>query len=219
MKKVLFLSALVFLFISCAGAQNDRTRVEIRTTLGDIVVELFNETPIHRDNFIRLVEENFFDGLLFHRCIRDFMIQGGDPDSRNAAPGQMLGAGGPATTLEAEFVPELIHVRGALAAARQGDHVNPQRRSSGSQFYIVTGRTFNQQQMEAMNMNRDVQWTPEQIELYVTYGGTPHLDMLHTVFGQVVSGMDVVERISHVQVDRNSRPVEDVAMTMRILRR
>jgi len=219
MKKILFLSALVFLFISCAGAQNDRTRVEIRTTLGDIVVELFNETPIHRDNFIRLVEENFFDGLLFHRCIRDFMIQGGDPDSRNASPGQMLGAGGPDFTLEAEFVPELIHVRGALAAARQGDHVNPERRSSGSQFYIVTGRTFNQQQMEAMNMNRDVQWTAEQIQLYTTYGGTPHLDMQHTVFGQVVSGMDVVERISFVPVDRSSRPVEDVVMSMRILRR
>jgi len=219
MKKILFLSALVLLFISCAGAQNDRTRVEIRTTLGDIVVELFNETPIHRDNFIQLVEENLFDGMLFHRCIRDFMIQGGDPDSRNAAPGQMLGINSIGETLPAEFVPELIHVRGALAAARQGDNVNPQRRSSGSQFYIVTGRPLSQQQMEAMNMNREVQWTAEQIQLYTTYGGAPHLDMLHTVFGQVVSGMDVVERISRVPVDRNSRPVEDVVMSMRILRR
>ncbi|MCL2417544.1 MAG: peptidylprolyl isomerase [Bacteroidales bacterium] len=217
MKKILFLS-LAVLCISCVGAQNDRTRVKISTTKGDIVIELYNETPIHRDNFIKLVEDNFFDGLLFHRCIRDFMIQGGDPDSRNAQPGQMLGAGNIGYTLEAEFVPELIHTRGALAAARTGDHVNPERRSSGSQFYIVQGRTFTQEQMEAMNLNRYPQWTAEQIELYTIYGGTPHLDMLHTVFGRVVSGLDVVEAISLVPTDQSNRPLEDISMTMRIIR-
>ena len=217
MKKILFLS-LAFLCISCTGAQNDRVRVQISTTKGNIVIELYNETPIHRDNFIKLVKENFFDGLLFHRCIRDFMIQGGDPDSRNAEPGQMLGAGNVGYTLEAEFNPELIHTRGALAAARTGDHVNPERRSSGSQFYIVQGRTFSQEQMEMMSLNRYPPYTPEQIEAYVTLGGTPHLDMLHTVFGRVVSGLDVVEAISLVPTDERNRPLEDVSMTMRIIR-
>ena len=209
--------------ISCAGAQsNNRTTIQISTTKGDIVVELYNETPVHRDNFIKLVEEKFYDGLLFHRCIRSFMIQGGCPNSRNAQPGQPLGSGDVGYTLPAEFRPELVHTRGALAAARQGDQVNPERRSSGCQFYIVQGRIFPREHMESLNANRYPPYTEEQIELYATMGGTPHLDDGnprggYTVFGRVVSGLEVIETISLLPTDERNRPLEDVKMTMRII--
>jgi peptidyl-prolyl cis-trans isomerase B (cyclophilin B) len=220
MKKILTLTTtLMLLTVSCAEAQNDkRTKVQITTTLGEIVIELYNQTPVHRDNFIKLVKDNFYDDLLFHRVIRSFMIQGGDPNSRNAQPGQMLGSGDIGYTLPAEFKPELIHTRGALAAARQGDQVNPEKRSSGCQFYIVQGQVFSREQMEQMNENRNPKWTEEQIELYTTVGGTPHLDGGYTVFGHVVSGLDVVEKISLLPTDRSDRPLEDVRMSMKIIR-
>jgi peptidyl-prolyl cis-trans isomerase B (cyclophilin B) len=146
------------------------------------------------------------------------MIQGGCPNSRNAPQGQALGSGDVGYTLPAEIRPELIHTRGALAAARQGDQVNPERRSSGCQFYIVQGQVFSQERMEAMNANRYPQYTEEQIELYTTIGGSPHLDGAYTVFGRVVSGLDVVEKISLMPTDERNRPFQDVRMTMKIIR-
>ncbi len=146
-------TAVIFLLLTISLysiAQSKRPRVEITTPYGKMVVELYNETPKHRDNFLKLVSEGYYNGLLFHRCIKDFMIQGGDPNSRNAGPNDALGNGGPGYTIEAEFRPTLIHKKGALAAARQGDNINPTKASSGSQFYIVQGRKFNAQQLDAM---------------------------------------------------------------------
>ena len=238
------------------------TLVKIETTVGDIKVNLYNETPKHRDNFIKLVKDGMYEGTLFHRVIKDFMIQAGDPDSKNAPKGKMLGAGDVGYTIPAEFVyPKFFHKKGALSAARQGDNVNPKKESSGCQFYIVTGKVYNDStllSMESqMNENKinvifntlaqkhmkeiykmrkandenglyDLQeklfaeaqeiaakqpefhFTPEQIEAYTTVGGTPHLDGEYTVFGEVVEGMDVVDKIQQVKTDRSDRPEEDV---------
>ena len=219
MKKILILATTMFIATSCAGAQdNTRTKVQINTTEGQIVIELYNETPIHRDNFIKLVSENFYDNTLFHRVIKSFMIQGGDPNSRDAQPGQMLGTGDVGYTLPAEILPEFVHTRGALAAARQGDHVNPEKRSSGCQFYIVQGQVFPRKSIEAMSANRNPQYTEEQIEAYTTVGGTPHLDGGYTVFGHVVSGLDVIEKISLLPTDQRDRPLQDVRMSMKIIK-
>ncbi len=242
-------------------AANADAFVEIQTSEGDITVRLFGDTPKHRDNFLKLVKEGYYDNVLFHRVINEFMVQTGDPDSKAAPVGKMLGSGGPGYTLDAEIVyPAHFHKRGALAAARQGDQVNPERRSSGSQFYIVTGKAYNDStlsQMERqidmmqkqqifndltkqykdsiMNMrrNRDqaglqalqeeliaitekkaaenpASLTPAQREAYTTKGGTPHLDGQYTVFGEVVSGMDVVDKIEKAETDGNDRPVKDI---------
>ncbi len=196
----------------------DRSRVSIETSLGTIVIELYNETPKHRDNFLKLAGEGFYDGTLFHRVIGGFMAQGGDPQSKDAAPGARLGTGGPGYTIESEIDPAFVHVKGALAAARQGDQGNPQRRSSGSQFYIVQGRDVTPQTLQSIvRSNSGHSYTADQIAAYVELGGTPHLDMQYTVFGQVVEGLDVVDAICAVQVDRFTRPVEDLKMTMAIL--
>ena len=233
--------------------------VEFKTTLGDIIVKLYNDTPLHQENFLKLVKDGYYDGLLFHRVIDNFMIQTGDPESKDAAPGKMLGSGGPSYTIAAEIdYPKHYNKYGALAAARTGDQVNPERRSSGSQFYIVTGRKMTEPQFDAMMMrkhqedlettfrglvtqNRDTiqalqkagdetalenlrqelikqteekvgeQVIPENIkEDYITKGGAPHLDGAYTVFGEVVEGMDVVEKIQKVETDSHDRPVEDV---------
>ena len=235
--------------------------VDISTTAGDIQVRLFGDTPKHRDNFLKLVREGFYDGVLFHRVINQFMIQTGDPDSKDAPAGKHLGSGGPGYTLPAEIhFPAHIHSRGALAAARQGDQVNPERRSSGSQFYIVTGKTFadsaliqmerqiqmlrtreifdslareNRDKIMELRRNRDQDglsslqdaliaeagrqaaltpagYNAEQRQTYATQGGSPHLDGQYTVFGQVVSGMDVVDKIEKTETDRNDRPVADI---------
>lgn len=235
--------------------------VEIETTAGNIKVQLFGDTPKHRDNFLKLAKEGYYNGTLFHRVINEFMVQAGDPDSKNAQAGQMLGSGDPGYTLEAEFVyPKHFHRKGALAAARQGDQVNPERRSSGSQFYIVTGKAYSQGQLQQMEQqlqqaqkqgifndlqvqrrdeimqlrrNRDqaglqalqeelialteseaaknpVRFTDQQRQAYSTVGGTPHLDGQYTVFGEVLSGMDVVEAIQKAETDRNDRPVNDI---------
>jgi len=200
------------------GQQVDKpTRVKIITPQGDIVVELFNQTPLHRDNFVRLAREGFFDGLLFHRVISGFMIQGGDPDSRGARPGQPLGMGDPGYTLPAEIVPGVFHRRGALAAARMGDQMNPERRSSGSQFYLVQGRVWSHEELTQMAQQRGLTITEEARQIYTTEGGTPHLDATYTIFGQVVEGLDVIDRIAAVQTDRANRPLEDVSMRVVVL--
>jgi peptidyl-prolyl cis-trans isomerase B (cyclophilin B) len=220
MKKTLILSVITLLASNCVNAEAEkRTKIQINTSEGEIVLELYNETPVHRDNFVKLVKENFYDGTLFHRCIRSFMIQGGDPNSRNAKPGEMLGMGDVGYTLPAEFRHGLVHTRGALAAARQGDQVNPEKRSSGCQFYIVQGQPISQERMETMNETRYPQYTPEQIEAYTTIGGTPHLDDGYTVFGHVLSGLDVIEKISLTDTDQRNRPLADVrVISMKIIK-
>lgn len=243
-------------------------KVKIQTTLGDIVVRLYDETPLHRDNFVKLAREGYYDGTLFHRVIQDFMIQGGDPDSKGAPAGKQLGTGGPGYTIPAEIQPGLYHKRGALAAARQGDEVNPERRSSGSQFYISWGQIYKEgqlrqfarqmemQQMQTvfnqlamqhrdeimqMRRNRDTaglqalqeklaaeaqakvkqqggaSMSDEQMKIYSTVGGTPHLDGQYTVFGEVEEGLDVVEMIQQTATGRGDRPVDDIEMRMQVI--
>ncbi|MBR5118033.1 MAG: peptidylprolyl isomerase [Muribaculaceae bacterium] len=240
---------------------SNTTRVLLETTFGEIELALYNETPQHRDNFIKLVSEGVYDGVLFHRVINNFMIQTGDPDSKNATVDALLGSGGPGYDIPAEIVyPKLFHKRGALAAAREGDETNPERKSSGSQFYIVTGRRYSEYQLNAMverlseqakaikfqtlarerlpeietlqaqsdttalmNLQNElikqteewyaqnpVQFTQQQIDAYSTIGGTPHLDGTYTVFGEVVRGMDVVDKIQNVNTGKYDRPVDDV---------
>ena len=280
MKRIFFLSFVMaaFTLMSCSANNsagestesapataktndNQMTKVELQTSLGNIVVELYNETPQHRDNFIKLVKEGYYDGVLFHRVIKDFMIQTGDGNSKTAGPNTMLGDGDPGYTIPAEFVyPKYFHKRGALAAARTADQVNPERRSSGSQFYIVTGKVYgsgelkmmeqrlsdmkkqdifrrlateNRDKIEALQKAQDntglqelqneliqqteaeaakspVAMTDEQINIYTTVGGTPHLDAQYTVFGEVIEGMDVVDKIQNVETGQADRPTTDV---------
>ena len=248
-----------------AGALSSESSLEQSSMLGDIIVRLYDETPIHRDNFVKLVKEGYYDGTLFHRVIKDFMIQGGDPDSKGAPAGKMLGVGGPDYTLEAEIKDGLFHKRGALAAARQGDEVNPERRSSGSQFYIVWGQVYNEGQLrqfskqlrmqkvqaifnelaashrdEIMQMRRERNraglqelqdklaakaeskvgksgLTDDQLKIYSTVGGTPHLDGQYTVFGEVEEGLDVVEMIQGTATGRADRPVDDIEMRISVI--
>ena len=264
---LLIIAVITVLLAACgAGSKksNDmekRTQVKIETTMGDIVVELYNETPKHRDNFIKLAKEGVYDSTLFHRVIRQFMIQAGDPESKTANDTAQLGSGDVGYTVPAEFVPKFFHKKGALAAARMGDDVNPNRESSGCQFYIVTGRKFRESQLLDMagqknNARLDTlfnqlarkhmkeiyklrkagddaalmelqdsleaqayalykeeepfMFTPEQLAAYSTIGGAPHLDGAYTVFGQVVSGMDTVEKIEGTKTGKADRPVENV---------
>lgn len=242
----------------------NETKLKIETSAGDIVVKLYNETPRHRDNFIKLAQDGTYEGTLFHRVIKDFMIQAGDPESKGAPKGKMLGAGDMGYTIPAEFVyPKYFHKKGALSAARQGDNVNPEKASSGCQFYIVTGKVYSdstlldmERQMNQLRLNNAFQalvqknmktiyklrregnqdglldlqdtliaqaeaqvekeepfrFTPEQVQAYTTVGGTPHLDGEYTVFGEVLEGMDVVDKIQRVKTDRNDRPEEDVVI-------
>lgn len=242
-------------------------KLKIETTKGDIIIRLYDETPKHRDNILKLANEGYYNGTLFHRVIKDFMIQGGDPDSKNAPKGKQLGAGGPDYTIEAEINPNLFHKRGALCAARLGDEVNPNKESSGSQFYIVWGNTYKHDQLKQMEKqmkqnqvtitfndlvtyhkdeimemrrNRDrvglqemqerlmkeaqdickanpIGFSEEQKETYTTIGGTPFLDGEYTVFGEVESGMDVVETINAVDTDRTDRPTDDLVMKVSVV--
>lgn len=236
-------------------------KVEVETSVGPFTVLLYGDTPKHRDNFVKLVKEGYYNGTLFHRVINEFMVQAGDPDSKTAKPGQALGSGGPDYTIEAEIVyPKHFHKRGALAAARQGDQVNPLKASSGSQFYIVTGKKVTEGEMKqmesylensalqtrfaqlaqshmtevrAMQQKGDqagleklqnqlieeakqyvaehpVNITDEMKEAYKTVGGTPHLDNAYTVFGEVISGMDTIDKIEKVQTDGMDRPKDDI---------
>lgn len=184
--------------------------VEMETTLGSITIKLYDSTPQHRDNFIKLAETEYYDNMLFHRVINGFMIQGGDPDSKTAKKGQRLGVGGPGYTVPAEFVDGLVHIKGALAAARQGDAVNPEKRSSGSQFYLVQGKPLSAAQLDQMEWQKGYKYTPEQREILTTQGGTPFLDKDYTVFGQIVKGLNIIDKIATVPTDNADRPVEDV---------
>lgn len=201
------------MLISCGD--KERTAL-ISTQYGDIKVKLYNETPQHRDNFVKLVEQGFYDGTLFHRIIKEFMIQGGDPNSKNAQPGAMLGNGGPGYTIPAEILPGLIHKKGALSAARLGDQMNPKRESSGSQFYVVQGKKWTDDELN-MFAQRGLKLTPEQREIYKTIGGTPHLDGAYTVFGEVVEGLDVLDKIAATPTGQADRPIEDIKMTVKML--
>jgi peptidyl-prolyl cis-trans isomerase B (cyclophilin B) len=202
--------------------KKDRKRnVELTTTKGSIVLRLYDETPLHRDNFLRLVKAHYYDSVLFHRVIKAFMIQAGDPESKGAAAGVMLGNGGPEYTVPAEFVPSLFHKKGVLAAAREGDAVNPKKQSSGSQFYIVVGKTFTDAGLDSVERFRlNGRKIPDsQRTVYKTIGGTPHLDQSYTVFGEVVRGMDVVDSIAAVPTSRQpaDRPVDDVRILKAVL--
>ncbi len=188
----------------------------IETEYGEMKVELYNSTPVHRDNFIKLVNEGFYDDLLFHRVINGFMIQGGDPDSKNAPSGQPLGMGGPGYTLPNEI--GAPHFKGTLAAARTGGPSNPAKRSSGSQFYIVQGTRQNRQTLEAMAKSKGFTYNEAQIEKYTSLGGTPGLDGDYTVYGEVVEGLDVIDKIATVQTDNADRPLNDVKMKIRMVR-
>lgn len=194
--------------------KKDRKRdVELITTQGTILIRLSDSTPLHRDNFLKLVKSGFYDSTLFHRVISQFMIQGGDPDSKHAPAGQPLGNGGPDYTIPAEFRTTLFHKKGVLAAARTGDDVNPKKESSGSQFYIVVGKTFTDDQLNAIEKTSGKTMSAAQKEIYKTTGGTPHLDQNYTVFGEVTRGMDVVDKIAVLETSRNmdrDRPLQDV---------
>ncbi len=267
MKKTIILLTLIACCIACTGnrkknySMTNETLVRLETTMGDIIVKLYDETPKHRDNFIKLVKEGVYDGTLFHRVIQNFMIQAGDPTSKTANDTAKLGSGDVGYTIPTELVSTLYHKRGALAAARQPDNVNPERASSGCQFYIVTGQVFNEDQLIAMEKNMSQarldtifqnlarkhmkeifkmrkaddtagllalqdtleaqakaqqqeeglrKFTPEQIKIYTSEGGAPHLDGDYTVFGEVVEGMDAVSRIEAVKTNKADRPIENV---------
>ncbi|MCQ2270244.1 MAG: peptidylprolyl isomerase [Bacteroidales bacterium] len=186
------------------------TKVLLKTSMGDITIALYDETPLHKENFIKLVNDKYYDGVLFHRIIQNFMIQTGDPESKNAKAGQMLGNGGPGYTIPAEFVPECYHKRGAVAAARMGDNVNPKKESSGSQFYIVDGQVFNTAMLNRVIQMTKKTFSQEQINTYTSIGGAPHLDGDYTVFGEVISGMEVVDKIAAQAKDGRDRPVQDI---------
>lgn len=256
------------------SVDGDKERIIlISTDYGDIKIKLYNETPLHRDNFIKLTSESFYDSLIFHRVIDGFMIQGGDPRSKKAGKDQMLGNGGPGYTIPAEFVPEFFHKKGALAAAREGDRVNPEKRSSGSQFYLVQGKAYKPQELDVMesrvnetkkielirayiakpenvlvkekldsfqksqnkeelnkllkeveasimgeyNKLEKFSYSKEQREAYTTIGGTPHLDGGYTVFGEVIEGLEVIDKIAAVKIGSNNKPAKDVRMTIKII--
>jgi peptidyl-prolyl cis-trans isomerase B (cyclophilin B) len=196
----------------------DKCLVQIETPFGGMVVELFDSTPKHQDNFTKLVEQGFYDSLLFHRVIEGFMIQGGDPESRNAPMAKALGGGGPGYTIEAEFVDSLIHVKGALAAARTGDQVNPQKRSSGSQFYIVQGQPMTDRELDMMESRKNMRYSTAQREQYKSMGGAPFLDRDYTVFGRVIDGMDVIDEIAIQARDSRDRPKTDIWMKMTLIK-
>ena len=219
MRQALFL--LLLLVSTSSAMAQERAEVLLETTEGNIRIALYNETPQHRDNFLKLVKMHVYDSLLFHRVIKDFMIQGGDLNSKYAKPGQPLGTGELDYTIEPEFrLPQLFHRRGVVAAAREPDEVNPEMRSGACQFYIVWGKQLNdvaisriQQRLDTLTKGQ-VKLTPEMIEVYKTQGGTPHLDGQYTVFGEVLQGLDVVDKIQQSATDKRHRPFTDV----RILR-
>ncbi|MBP6448116.1 MAG: peptidylprolyl isomerase [Saprospiraceae bacterium] len=183
---------------------------EIQTTSGNMVIKLYNSTHDHRDNFIKLAESGYYDGTLFHRVIKGFMIQAGDPDSKNAEVGQRLGGGGPGYTVKAEISDTIFHIKGALAAARIGDEMNPSKSSSGSQFYIVQGRTVPEQVLDGYAAQKKIKYTSSARDLMMQKGGTPQLDQEYTVFGQVIDGFEIIDSIADVKTDQNDRPVSDV---------
>lgn len=218
MRKTVLLMMLLAVMTAWAQTEEPRPVVRLETDSGTVSIALYNETPIHRDNFLKLVGEGFYDGVLFHRVINRFMVQTGDSLSRHAAPGQELGDGFyEAYQLPAEFrFPQLFHKRGAVAAAREGDHVNPRRQSSMCQFYIVTGHRYSPNALDDVEervsqATKEIFRFPKEVrEAYQQVGGAPHLDTQYTVFGEVVEGMDVVNRIQLAETDPNDRPLTDI---------
>lgn len=209
MKLRLFILLIGIGFIFSCNSDS-KTYVTIKTEFGDMKVELYNSTPKHKENFIKLVEAGFYKDLLFHRVIPQFMIQGGDPDSKGAAPGVRLGSGGPGYKIDAEI--GAPHFKGTLAAARQGGPGNPKKQSSGSQFYVVQGKIQSDQELDGYEMRGGFKYNQEQRNKYKTIGGTPALDNDYTVFGEVVEGLDVIDKITGVTTDASDRPLEDVKM-------
>ncbi|HRD82208.1 MAG TPA: peptidylprolyl isomerase [Saprospiraceae bacterium] len=210
MKYILFIIS-AFILASC-GDGNRYALIE--TEYGNMKVMLYNTTPKHRDNFVKLAKEGYYDDLLFHRIIPNFMIQGGDPDSRNAAPGAMLGMGGPGYQIDAEIGSP--HLKGALAAARDQ---NPEKRSSGSQFYIVQGQRVDDNVLNGLEQQKGIRYSPEQRQLYREIGGAPFLDGDYTVFGEVVEGLDVLDKIAAVPTAPGDRPLQDVKMKVKLVRK
>ena len=273
MKRIVFLmvTALLVVIISCGGNSKkaNETIVKVTTDFGEIKIKLYDDTPKHRDNFVKLVNEGFYNDLLFHRVMINFMIQGGDPNSRNSKPGEMLGSGGPGYTIPAEINSKYFHKKGAVAAARRGGPANPEKNSSGSQFYIVQGKVFRPGELDTMEMSINNQrkellmreqftiekskfdsirgkndpagfnillaelrakvdsmykarpqftLSDEQRKIYSTIGGYPSLDGEYTVFGEVVEGLDVIDKIAAVNVNPANRPLEDVRMKIEIVK-
>ena len=217
MKRIGILLLLV-ISVSCFAKRGEkRAQVLFETSMGNIRIELYNETPLHRDNFLKKVKSGFYNGLLFHRVIKDFMIQGGDPTSKDAPKDKLLGDGEAGEMISAEFaLPKIFHRRGTIAMAREGDDVNPKRSSSSCQFYIVWGKKFDNAALKKAQLQLDkrtngaVKIDSTRAEVYKTVGGTPHLDGQYTVFGEVVDGLDVVDKIQQVATDKNDRPIDDV---------
>lgn len=224
MKNIAYLLILLF-FISCSAGKNVNTSghmrevVKIETDSGTMIAHLYNRTPLTTANFVKLVKEHFYDGLLFHRVIKGFMIQGGDPDSRNAKPGQYLGDGGLKYTISAEFDTSLFHCKGTLAMARENDDINPKKESSSTQFYIVEGKTFSDGEMDKIEQHFKIKIPERHRAVYKTEGGAPFLDMNYTIFGQVVSGLDVIDKIASAARDKNNRPLQDIKMKITLLKK
>lgn len=221
MNRLLSAAALLLVLAACnprlsngVHVRDLQKDVEMVTDKGTIIIRLSDSTPLHRDNFLRLVQQKYYDGILFHRVIKSFMVQGGDPDSRQAKAGQPLGEGGPEYTVPAEFRESLFHKKGVIAAARTGDDINPLKASSGSQFYLTQGKVFTDAGLDSVETYRLKRRIPAaQREVYKTIGGTPHLDLNYTVFGEVVSGLAVIDSIAAVPTSGSmggDRPLKDV---------
>ena len=251
--------------LSCTSKYNDSNRyIKILTDKGDIVVKLYNEKPKHTENFIKLTEQNFFDGLIFHRVIKDFVVQGGDPETKNAQPGKLYGEKDAGYLIDAEIIDTIYHKRGVIAMAREGDDVNPEKKSSSSQFYLVVGKLYTDEELneledklnkklrgkieemlydsllsDSINLNsktlshitqkvskltdlimnvKHIKFNENQRKIYTSVGGIPHLDGNYTVFGEIVSGYEVVEKISTVETDLNNRPLKDIKFKIRIVK-
>lgn len=189
--------------------------IYIKTSEGDMIARLFDETPLHRDNFLKLANEHYYDSLLFHRVIEGFMIQGGDPKSKNAKPGTSYGSGGPGYTVDAEIREDLAHVKGALAAARTE---NPEKKSSGSQFYIVHGKDLTEADIKQFESRNGITYPPNIKQQYLENGGVPFLDQNYTVFGMVIEGIEVIDKITARETNKSDRPLEDVQMFIRVIK-
>ncbi len=208
---------LVFILSTTLSCSQDNADVIIHTDYGDMKVKLYDKTPKHKKNFLKLARKGFYDSLLFHRVIKGFMIQGGDPESKDAKPGKKLGEGGPGYRIPAEFDTSLFHKKGALAAARKGNRVNPEKKSSGSQFYIVHGKTYTDQQLNRIEQKTGHKIPEHQRKVYKNKGGAPQLDQEYTVFGEVIKGMEVIDKVANLKTDRNDRPKKDVKMWMEVV--
>lgn len=221
MNRLLVLAALLLLIAACNPRLSNGLRindlkkdVELVTSKGTIVIRLSDSTPLHRDNFLRLVQQHYYDSILFHRVINQFMVQAGDPESKRAKAGQQLGEGGPGFTVPAEFRASLFHKKGVIAAARTSDDINPMKASSGSQFYLVQGKVFTEAGLDSVeNFRLRRKLPPAHREVYKTTGGTPHLDQNYTVFGEVISGLSVIDSIAAVPTSGRmggDRPLQDI---------